>query len=198
MPTVQKGETSLGIYQKSGLKSVEEFLKLNPTFAAKGGPRDYQGLTGDLQIGQEYFLTPQVTPTKGSSTYIEDITKNFDDNKDNADQPVGTSDAERARLRQEKIDKIKAELEAGATKPTTYRSSDEFVRLRKEQGVVKDEEELVAIQNEARLGQQELRESEATSGEGVSEGGRLGMMSERERNLNFRIEGLGLRERAVI
>jgi len=118
---------------------------------------------------------------------------------------VGSSDvattpvvATSAEARATEIQKIKDELSAGLNQPTPYKSVEEFNKLRTEQGVVKDEEELSAIQNEARLLKEEVRQFSATAGEGTSEGGRLGVMSEVERNANFKLEGLALRETAVL
>lgn len=198
MPKVLKGQTSTGIQKSSGL-STEEFLKLNPTFAAKGGPRDYMGLSGDIQEGMDYNISAPIVPTPGSGTYAEDLASSFDTTPQSPEVPkiTGTSDAERARLRQEEIEKIKSEMDPG-NKPAVYKTSDEFQRLRQEQGVVKDEEELAALQNEANLGNQELRKFRSTAGEAVPEAGRIGMVSEAERNLNFRLEGLALREQSVL
>jgi hypothetical protein len=107
--------------------------------------------------------------------------------------PAATS----AEARRAAIEKIKAEIDPG-TKPTAFNSVAEFDKLRTQQGVVKDEEELQALQQEALLAKQELRQFSATAGEGTSEVGRIGMMSEKERNANFKLEGLAIRENAVI
>lgn len=134
--------------------------------------------------------TPSETPTPDSGTQPAPT-----------DQPapiVQTSAAERAKLRKEEIARIKAELEGDTEKPQLYKSSEEFDRLRKEQGVVQDEEELSSLQNESRLINQEIRELSARAGEGVSEGGRLGIMSEAQRNANFKLEGLAIRQQAVV
>lgn len=112
--------------------------------------------------------------------------------------PVKTSTQARAESRDEGIKRIQDELNQGLDKPALYKSVDEFDKLRKEQGIVADEEELAAIQNEARLMKQELRQFSANQGKEVSEGGRIGAISEAERNANFRMEGLALREQAVL
>lgn len=106
---------------------------------------------------------------------------------------VGTSTAARAT----EIQKIKDEMNAGLTEPATYKSLDEFTKLRNEQGVVKDEEELNTVRNEAAQIQQTLREFASTAGEGTSEAGRIGAVSEAERNAQFRLDSLNLRETAV-
>jgi len=221
MAKILSGQTLSGIVKQLGT-TPEEFLKSNPGFAGKGGKNDYMGLTGDIQIGQEYNLpgaTPAspITPVQGSGTYIEDLTKQLQQKKDllnqatqagftgsenipvnQAGQIAGTSNAERAKIRKEELDKIKTEMGDGLTAPTPYKSMEEFDKLRKEQGVVKDEEELSSLRNEASLAKQELRQFGATAGEGVSEAGRTGMMSEAERNINFKLEGLAIREGAII
>lgn len=200
MPKTLQGQTAYGIVQS--LKTTpEEFLKLNPTWAGKGGKNDYMGLTGNIQVGQEYNIAPvaPVVPTPGSGTYPQDLANSMNNTPPPVAPPItGTSDAERARIKKEEIDKIKAEMEGGLTAPTPYKSMEEFTKLRQEQGVVMDEEELGSIRNEANLGKQELREFKSTAGEGTSEAGRLGIVSEKERNLNFRLEGLAIREQAVV
>ena len=60
MPKVKKGETASGIVKSLGVTS-EDFLKSNPSFAGKGGKSDFQGLTGEIQVGQEYII-PSKTP----------------------------------------------------------------------------------------------------------------------------------------
>lgn len=111
---------------------------------------------------------------------------------------AGTSDAERARIREEEIEKKKEELKAGTETPGVYKTADEYKRLREEQGIVDDEAEWNALQNEANIIKQELRVFSSTAGEGVSEAGRVGAVSEAERNAMFRMEGLALRETAVV
>ncbi len=70
MPKVLYGETASGILKASGL-SPQEFLKLNPNFAAKGGKRDYLGLSGDIQAGWEYNLpTPAKTVVPPTNTGV--------------------------------------------------------------------------------------------------------------------------------
>ena len=111
---------------------------------------------------------------------------------------VATSDAERTAQRKAEIERIKSELSGGANAPTLYKSADEFKRLRQEQGVVQDESELSSIQNEARLAKEELNQFKQTSNKEISQGGYLGGISEAERNLNFRMSSLALREQAVV
>lgn len=111
--------------------------------------------------------------------------------------PVVTSEALRVK-RQAEIDRIKAELNAGLTAPPLYKSLEEFTKLRTEQGIVKDEEELAALRNEALTGREELRQFRATSAQGLTQAGFLGGVSEAERNLNFRLEGLAIREQAIL
>lgn len=205
MPKVEQGQTAYGIVQKLGI-TPEEFLKANPSFTGKGGANDYQGLSGEIQIGQEYQIpgtTPEATPTTptpGSGTYAEDIANTLGLNEGAGAQSgtiAGTSDAERARIRTEEIEKIKKEL-GTAEKPAVYKSAEDYKKLRETEGIAKDEEELASIREEANLGSQELRKFKATAGEAVPEAGRLGMMSEAERNLNFKLEGLAIRERTVL
>ena len=113
-------------------------------------------------------------------------------------QPVGTSESERAKKRAEEIAKRKAELEAGTVKPTPFDSLAQLDNLRQTQGIVKDQTELNTIQDAARQAQEELNQFKQTSSAGLSQGGYLGGISEAERNMNFRLNSLALREQAVI
>ena len=110
---------------------------------------------------------------------------------------VQTSDAERIRIRKEETERIKAELTEGLVKPGTFQSADQFKTLREQQGIVKDEEELNVLRQEAAAGQQELRKFKETM-QGGTEFGRLGRVSDAERNLSFRMEDLAIREQAVL
>ena len=116
----------------------------------------------------------------------------------NPPSTVGSSDAERARIRTEEIAKQKAELEKGTQQPSLYKSVDEFKKLRQEKGVVEDENELASIQKEARTAKEQLNQFKQTSNKEISQGGYLGGISEAERNMNFRMNDLALREQAVI
>lgn len=196
------------------VKSGDNLTRIGKQFGV-----DYNKITGyksgnpNLIYAGEVLTIPDtnpapVVPTPGSGSYAQDLATQkqaviaADSSKTQSTvvpPPVAaTSDAERARIRTEEIKKIKAELEPVGGKPAPYKSLEEFDRLRKEQGIINDEEELASIRNEGNLGKQELRQFKPTAGEGVSEGGRIGMVSEKERNLNFRLEGLALREQAVV
>ena len=85
MKTVQAGQTASGIAASLGI-TPEAFLKLNPDFAAKGGSKDYKGLTGDIKVGQTYKVSADGTPVEVKTG---DATTNADGSpKTNAD---GTS-----------------------------------------------------------------------------------------------------------
>lgn len=109
-----------------------------------------------------------------------------------------TSTQARNETREQGIARQKAELEAGLTEPAPFKSAEEFKKLREEKGVVADEEELSSIQNEARLAKEELNQFKQTSSKEISQGGYLGGISEAERNMNFRLSSLALRESAVV
>ena len=111
---------------------------------------------------------------------------------------VATSTQARDEAKTAEIARIKAELEQGTNKPAQFKSAEEFSKLRQEKGVVEDENELSAIQNEARMAKEELNQFKQTSSKEISQGGYLGGISEAERNLNFRMSSLALREQAVI
>jgi hypothetical protein len=106
---------------------------------------------------------------------------------------VGTSDKSRAAA----IAAIKNELAPNAL-PEAVNSAAERIKLRQEQGIVNDEADLNDIRTEAALAKEELRQFRATAGQGVTEGGRLGAVSEAERNLNYRLEGLAIRESSLV
>jgi hypothetical protein len=144
------------------------------------------------------LLRGQAGSVPPASKDPEDIAQGLDATGGDQTKVAGTSEAERAKIRQAEIERIKKELEPSIEKPTTYKSVEDYERLRKEKGIVDDENELTAVQNEANLIKQELRQYSATAGEGVSEGGRIGKMSEAERNANFRLEGLMIKEQAVL
>jgi len=150
----------------------------------------------DLQAQQAALKQYNLTDTK---QLTKDASGKYIPSNQSVPPPVvGTSDAERAAKRAEEIEKIKSELGGGAIAPNPYKSVEDYDKLRKEQGIVKDEEELASLQNESALINEELRKFKSTAGEGVSEAGRVGMVSEAERNANFRLEGLSIRENAVV
>ena len=114
---------------------------------------------------------------------------------------VGTSTTARTTEadRQAGIAKAKAELEAGAgPKPTPFDALTTLDTLRATTGQVKNEEELNTIQDAMRQAQEELNQFKQTSGKEIGMGGYLGGISEAERNMNFRLSSLALRESAVI
>lgn len=110
---------------------------------------------------------------------------------------VGTSASARAASKEQGLQAIKDSLNKGAAQPPSYNSLDELTKLRNEQGIVNDEAELAAIQNEGRVAKEQLNQMKQTSNKEISEGGYLGSISEAERNMNFRLESLSLREQAV-
>lgn len=196
MPKVIQGQTAYGIVRSLGV-TPEEFLKSNPGFAGVGGKNDYMGLTGNIQIGQDYTI-PTKQPVQGTPSYIQDTANVNSGGNTNTSTIVGTSDATRAKERADAIQKLKDEATAGLAAPTLYRSVDEFNKMRQEKGVVQDEGELASIQNESAQIKEKLRELGASAGFGTSEEGRTGIMSENERNAQFSLDSLAIRENAVI
>ncbi len=191
-------------YQQQG-QSLPSLQERAPLYSQYGGQGNYQGtaeqntfLLGKLTSQEK--TTPTTAPTPGTGTYVEDLAKKYNETSTQTPETtstVGTSDAERAKAKQAEIEKIKTELTAGAEKPTVYKSADEYKKLREEQGIANDESELQAIQNEANLIKQDVRKYSATAGEMMTEAGRTGAVSEAERNANFRLEDLAIREQAV-
>jgi len=110
--------------------------------------------------------------------------------------PVATSSTLR-ESRAAGIAATKAEMLPQREQPV-LKSEEEYKKLYSEGQVGVDKEELSAIQNEARIAKEELRQFKQTSGQTLSEAGYLGGISEAERNLNFRLEGLAIREQAVL
>lgn len=106
--------------------------------------------------------------------------------------PVVTTDEERNR----RMEDLKLDLLGVVQAPELPKTADEYARLRREEGVVNDEEELNALQEESMLIKQEVRQFSAGLS-GLPEGGRIGAVSEAERNASFRLEGLAIREMAL-
>jgi hypothetical protein len=88
-------------------------------------------------------------------------------------------------------------LTGGQSAPTQFKSVEYYDQLRKDKGVVEDENELDDIRKQADLIKQDLRMMSQQTGE-LSLGGYTGKMSERERGANFKLEGLAIRENAVL
>lgn len=199
MPKVLSGQTASGIV--SSLKTTPEaFLKANPSFAAQAGETQaFQGLTGKIQVGQDYVVPGQEAtatppPTSGSANYAEDLTKSFDKGGGTPNAITGTSDA----IRQQALDKIKADMNSGLTKPTAFNSVDTYNKLRTDQGIVQDENELNALHTEQANLKNDLNNFKASSGSGMNESGRLGQVSEKERNANERLDSLSIQEQGVV
>ncbi len=67
--TFQPGQTASGVAASLGM-TPEQFLSYNPHLAATGLPNDYRGLTGLVQVGQQYNTGPsqsQPVVTSGQS-----------------------------------------------------------------------------------------------------------------------------------
>ncbi len=181
-------------YAPRGTPTPEED---NKDFQAKQPPPTYQEY--DPKTGQ----VKTITPTPGTGDYIPDVVKGFQQQitpggVSAATPIVETSARPRAEITRQKIEEIKALIEPQLGKPATLRSVEEFDRLRKEQGVVNDEGELSAIQNEALQLRQAFRQFESQQGRGVTEAGRIGAITEEERNLSFRMESLAIREQGIL
>ena len=122
---------------------------------------------------------------------------------DPANNTSGVGDSGSARTAEEtrkaEIAKQKAELEAGAgPKPTPFDALSQLDNLRKTQGVVKDTEELNTIQDAMREEKLKFNELKQKSGAELSMGGYTGGLQEYEREMNFRLDRLALREQSVI
>jgi len=90
------GDTATGIAKKYGL-TPEQFLAANPSFKATGGPRDAQGLTGNIKPGQTYNIPgqdtqnqePDMTSTK-TNPASDGYVPMWNANGERIDIPVGT------------------------------------------------------------------------------------------------------------
>lgn len=107
---------------------------------------------------------------------------------------VKTSDA----IREERRQQILNEITPDGALPEAPSLAEERIRLRREQGILSDEQDLADLRAEYRAVQEELRMFRPTAGQGMSEAGRIGAVSEAERNAMFRAEGLALREQALV
>lgn len=161
------------------------------------GPSGLQGLTEsqlwrDPNSSKVYKLEDKRLP--GES--VADHAARLDSSGTSApsDQPTGTSDS----IRKQMLEDAKAELLPGGKMPNAPQTAEDRIKLRRDSGIMNDEQDLSDLRNESRQLQQQMREFKARSGEGVTEGGRLGMVSEAERNLMFRMEGLAIREQSLI
>lgn len=87
--TVQAGDTASGIAASLGM-TPEQFLKLNPDFAAKGGAKDYKGMTGDIKPGQTYKIGPDGSPTEVKTEQTKVNADGSTTNPDGSTNPPGT------------------------------------------------------------------------------------------------------------
>lgn len=110
---------------------------------------------------------------------------------------VGTSASANAE-REAAIAQIKKTLEVGIEKLLPFDALTKLDELRSSQGIVQDETELNTIKNAIRQAKEELNQFKQTSNRELSQGGYLGGISEAERNMNFRLNDLALREQTVI
>lgn len=202
--TLTSGNLKQGVYNNQDVRQLQTLLGITAdgdfgpqTKAAVIAFQKANGLTPDGIVGPKTAsalakLGQPVTSSGGLGA--SDLTSRIDQSSGTSStSATGTS----ASARKE-IEKIKSELERGTDKPETYDSLEEYDKLRKEQGIVNDENELNAIQNESRLAQEELRVFKSKNAREISQGGFTGAVSEAERNLNFRLEGLAIREQAVV
>lgn len=139
---------------------------------------------------------PPPTPPRESGESIEDYTARVAEASatgTQSEQGISTS----ASVRAARLAEIRGEL-APSGLPTAPATAEERIRLRQEQGIVNDEADLADLREDAALLQQELRQYRTTAGERVTEAGRLGAVSETERNARFRLENLAIREQSLL
>lgn len=166
--------------------------------AQQGKTRDELAVIAQQATPGSPYATPiKRLPNESPEDLVNRLQGTMQEAESIGQPAVQTSEAERYKQKQADLDRIRGELSGGVT-PPIYKGADELKRLREEQGIVKDEEELASIRNEALLGKEELRKYKTTAGQGVSEAGRIGAVSEAERNLNFRLEDLSIREQGVL
>ena len=146
----------------------------------RGTPEDANRIMKEVKGGRYIEPTPATTPTVPPSAVPPPPI-------------VGTSTSSRLA----EFEKLKETMSGGLDRPGVPKSADEYARLRAEQGIADDEGELNALRNEQMQGKQELRQYTAQLS-AMPEQGRLGAVSEAERNLNFRLEGLAIRELALV
>ena len=173
------------------LQAESTGLQTNPNYVAEQNPSftKNNGIITSDQTGKQLSTTGQP---------MENKVEKFEEKPQDKPPLSQTSDAERAKIKAAGIEEQKKLLEAGGTKPT-FDPVVKFDELRKVEGIVKDDEELSAIQNEQRIAQEEMRQYKQTAGTSSgTQQGYLGAVSEAERNLNFRLEGAAIREQAVI
>lgn len=198
-----KTASALSSYQTAnGLKADSIFgpITSGKLYGATGGAGAGAGSTTTSSNGKSpldlasSLSNPPAYDTKTGLLTDYGKSKGMPEVNPNPNTPtVGTSDSARAA----DLQKIKDDMNAGLTAPTPYKSVEQFDQLRKDKGVVDDENELNSVRDEAAKIQQTLQEFSATAGEGTSEAGRIGAVSEAERNAQFRLDSLNLRETAI-
>ncbi len=194
-----KTAAALSAYQTAnGLKADSIF---GPITSAKlyGTGGTSSGIPLVTNVNQPLGSAPLISSNGQSPLSLaQNIDQGGSSTSDNPPPPpppvVGTSDSARA----DALQKIKDEMDAGlGAAPAPYNSVDTYNKLRTEQGVVQDEGEMSAIQNEKAQLQEQLRVFNQTAGEGTSEAGRIGMESEAQRNVQNKLDSLAIQENSV-
>ena len=194
-PAGLEGLTEDQIWREPGTGKI---YRLSEGMTKISGPSGLQGLTEDQiwrDANGDIYRKPSLDerlPGESVTDYAERVGSSV--GTEGGSPAAGTSEAYREQLKEQ----IKDELLPDGGLPDAPNTADERIRLRREQGIINDEQDLSDLRNESRLAQEEMRQFKATSGQGMTEYGRLGAVSEKERNLSFRLEGLALREQSLV
>lgn len=185
MPQVQQNETATGIAQKLGI-TPQEFLKLNPDFAGKGGKNDYQGLSGDIQVGQNYNVpgAASVVPVvpEVPAGPVTPATLNIDTSKE------PSSDTLSKYTSIDEIKKILDESTAGINK--TLVPTDEETKIKNQIADIRAKEDVI------NSGFKQYKNN--LEGQGISTEAIQGRSFEADRNAAFALEPLILQEKNLL
>lgn len=190
MPQAQQGESATSIVQKLGT-TPEAFLKANPGWAAKGGKNDYLGLTGDIQVGQEYSV-PGATPTAtdpNAGVGIQTADAEAEKKKFSMEVPEDpSSDLLKEYTSPEKIKKMLDEANEAV---------DKSLQPTEQEGKLKTE--LADIRQKADSLKAGVRDYEQKlEGQGISASAIEGRSWDIERNVNDNLEVLALQEKNLL
>lgn len=205
---VTKEQSAAAIPLSGGRAALEQRLVNEGKPAPTGGfqtltPTNEQlGRISTNQLNQvlsqpNMGVSPTLTRNAGES--ITDFVKRVQGQPD-VSQPTGGQDYQNLGIQTS----ASARVQNQSTQPTVAglpqlpSTAEQRIQLRREQGIQNDESDLADLREQSAMIQQELRQISATAGERMTEAGRRGKMSELSRDAQFKLEGLAIRESALL
>ena len=201
--TVNAGDTASGIAQSHGL-SPSEFLALNPSFGAQGHANDYQGLRGDIQVGQSYVVPNRAGgagaggsgPANPNDLHALINGNQGNDINNNTENPP-TRDSNISPYTSAFGD-LKSTLLGGATAPTAPNFEGQYNDLKSSYGVDSLTSRLNELNTQESTIQASKRESVASEmDKPVAMNVISGRVSEQERNFNQKLDTISLQKTAL-